>query len=362
MRVAILLVVAACSGFAQAPTPEQLFREAVAAQKQGDDAGAIQKYKELLKVRPDIVEARANLGAALAKLGHLDEAIEQYRAALDKNENNAPLRLNLALAYYKKGKFQEAAGELTVLRKTDPLNLRLAMLMADCDTQLHKDAEVVSTLQPLEPGNPDDPGLAWLLGAALIRSGHPREGVDRVEKAAKLGNNAQAYLLAGRTALDLTQFERARDDADAALRLNPRLPGAQTLRGLALQYLGDIETGTEALQKALAANPDDFEAHLGMGARLSADRDLPAARRHLERALQLRPDSILARYEMARLERTEEKLDTAIGDFEKVVQADPKWAQPHIELSALYFRVNRPEDGERERATFERLNAERERK
>src|SRR5215471_10309953 len=110
MRVAIMLIAAAYAGLAQAPTPEQLFREAVAAQQRGDDAAAVQKYQELLKVRPDVVEARANLGAAFAKLGRFDEAIEQYRTALDKNEGNAPLRLNLALAYYKKGKFEEAAG------------------------------------------------------------------------------------------------------------------------------------------------------------------------------------------------------------------------------------------------------------
>ncbi len=357
MRVAIMLVLAACAQ-AQPSTPEQLFREAVAAQQRGEDTVAVQKYQELLKLRPDVVEARANLGVSLTKLGRLDEAIEQYRAALATNEGNAPLRLNLALAYYKKGAFQNAVDQLTVLRKADPSDLRVAMLLADCYTQLHQDQQAVAVLQPLEAAHPDDVALEWLLGAELIRSGRPREGVDRVEKVARLTNNAQVYLLAGRTALDLTQFERARDNADAALRLNPPLPGALTLRGLALQYLGSTQEGTESLQKAVEANPDDFEAHLGLGARLSADRDLPGARRHLERALQLRPDSNLARYEMARLERTEGNIEAAVRDFEQVVKADPKWAQPHIELSALYFRLNRPEDGERERAEFDRLSAQ----
>jgi len=45
-------------------------------------------------------------------------------------------------------------------------------------------------------------------------------------------------------------------------------------------------------------------------------------------------------------------------DLEKVVQDDPNWAQPHVELAALYFRLNRQEDGERERSTFDRLTAE----
>jgi len=66
----------------------------------------------------------------------------------------------------------------------------------------------------------------------------------------------------------------------------------------------------------------------------------------------------VARYEWARLERTEGQLEAATTDLEKVVHADPNWAQPHVELAALYFRLNRQQDGERERALFDRLTAE----
>ena len=52
----------------------------------------------------------------------------------------------------------------------------------------------------------------------------------------------------------------------------------------------------------------------------------------------------------------EGKLDSAVRNLEQVVKEEPAWAQAHIELSALYFRLNRPEDGERERAVYEKLN------
>ena len=358
MRVALILAVAACGAFAQAPTPEQLFHEGVAAQQRGDDATAIRKYQELLKLRPDVMEVRANLGAVLAKEGRFDEAIAQYRAALAKNPANVPLRLNLALAYYKKGDFTEAVEQLQSLHGADPPNARVAMLLADCYAHLGKNEQVVAVLQPIETSHPDDLSVEWLLGSALIRSGNRREGLERVEKVARLGNSAEAWLLAGRAALDLTQFERARDDAAAAMRLSPNLPGVLSVRGMAMYFLGETEAATALLEKALAANPDDFDAHLAIGAGLRVARDLPGARGHLARAVELRPDSSLARYELARLERAEGNLDAAVRDFEKVVHADPNWAQPHIELSALYFQVNRAGDGERERTAFERLSAE----
>jgi tetratricopeptide (TPR) repeat protein len=200
--------------------------------------------------------------------------------------------------------------------------------------------------------------VAWLLGSALIRTGHKRDGLERVEKVAKQGNSPEAYLLAGQTVLKMNQFEKARDYADAAMRLNPRLSGVFTLRGMALSYLGDNPASIAAMRKAIEADPKDFEAQLSLGAVLHTERDLDGARRHLALALALNPASNLARYEWARLERTEGQVEAAVKDFEKVVHDDPNWVQPHVELAALYFRLERQQDGERERAIFDRLNAE----
>jgi tetratricopeptide (TPR) repeat protein len=300
---------------------------------------------------------RANLGAALARLNRYDEAIVQYRAVLAKKEN-AGLRLNLALAYYKKGAFSDAVQQLDTLRVAQPDDSRVATLLADCYASLGQDEKAIAILKPQEAAHPDDLSVAWLLGSALIRTGHRREGLARVDRVAREGKSPEAYLLAGRTALKMDEFERARDYADAALRLNPRLPGADTLRGTVLSYLGDTQGAIAALRKAVEADPNDFDAQVGLGAVLHTERDLDGARQHLQHALQLKPDSTLARYEWARLERTEGHVEAAVKDFERVVHDDPNWAQPHVELAALYFRLNRQEDGDRERATFDRLTAE----
>lgn len=357
MRVAALLVLIALLGVAQVTSPELLFREALAAQQRGDDALAIRKYQELLKLHPDVVEVRANLGATLARAGRFDEAIEQYRAALAKAGSNSALRLNLALAYYKKNDWPGAVAQLKVLHDADSTNVRVATLLGNCYARLGQDAQVVSILSPLIATHRDDPAISWELGSALIRSGHGREGLGVVEHAGKSANNAEAYLLAAKTALQLHEFERARDDANAALRLDAKLPGGLTLLGAALQYLNDNQGAITALSQALEANPNDFDAQLTLGAVLNTERDLEGSRKHLERAVELDPASTLALYALARMKRTQGEIEAAVKDFEQVVRKDPKWAQPHVELAALYFRLNRQADGERERAAFDRLNS-----
>ena len=350
-------LIAAGAALAQSSSPEQLFRDAVAAQQRGDDALAVRKYQELLKAYPDSIEVRANLGAALAQLGRYDEAIVEYRAVLAKKDN-AGLRFNLALAYYKKSDWRDAAQQFTALGGAQAGDPRTATLLADCYTHLGQDRQVIAILTPLAAAHPDDLAIAWLLGSALTHEGRRRQGLDLVDRVARQGNRPEAYLLAGQTALKLNEFERARDYADAALRLDPRLPGADTLRGTVLSYLGDTQGAIVSLRKAVAADPNDFDAQVTLGAVLHTERELDEARQHLQRALQLKPNSNLARYEWARLERTEGHVEEAVKDFEQVVREDPNWAQPHVELAALYFRLNRQQDGERERAIYDRLTAE----
>ena len=357
MRVAALLLLVGLFAVAQITSPELLFREAVAAQQRGDDALAIRKYQELLKLRPDVVEVRANLGATLARAGRFDEAIEQYRAALAKAGSNPALRLNLALAYYKKNDWSGAVAQLKPLLEADPTNVRVATLLGNCYARLGQDAQVVTVLSPLVAAHRDDLAISWELGSALIRSGHGREGLELVEHTGKSGNNADAYLLAAKTALQLHEFERARDDANAALRLDAKLPGGLTLLGAVLQYLNDNQGAIAALRQALEANSNDFDAHLTLGAVLNTERDLEGSRKHLERAVELDPASTLALYALARMKRTQGEIEAAVKDFEQVVRKDPKWAQPHVELAALYFRLNRQAEGERERAAFDRLNS-----
>jgi tetratricopeptide (TPR) repeat protein len=355
MRSIALAILIGSVALAQAPDAEQIFRDAVAAQKRGDDAAAIAKYRELLKLRPDAAQVRANLGAALAHAGQYEEAIEQYRAALAKLPDNRPLRLNLALAYYKKGDLARAAELLDSLRQAEPGDVQVATLLGDCYSRMGRDQDAIAALTPAETAHPDDLNVAWALGSALIHAGRPADGLRRVVLVAQQGHSADANFLAAETCLALSEFERAMVFADAALKLNPNLKGLYSLSGRIKQYLGDFSGAKADLEKALTENPDDFNAHVTMAAILNLEREVDGAERHARRALELMPSSPLARYQLARVQRSRGDIEAAVLNFEQVIAAEPDWLRPHVELASLYYRLHRPADGEKERAIVDKL-------
>ena len=77
---------------------------------------------------------------------------------------------------------------------------------------------------------------------------------------------------------------------------------------------------------------------------------------YLERALKLRPESLSARFQVGALNLALGNLDAAQKDLERVARESPDFQEVHVQLAALYYRMNRKEDGERERRIVLRLN------
>lgn len=353
----LLLILFAAFAFAQRSEPERIFDSAAAAQKRGDDQTAVKDYEELLKLRPDMPEVRANLGAALADEGRFDEAIAQYKVALASIPGNPAIEKNLGLAYFKKGDLQDAKLVLQKAHREAPENPQIAILLGDCEVRLGQASEAAAMLLPLEASNSGNTDFEYVLGSAMVHSGKLRDGVGRLEKVAAATHSADSYYLAGSTLMDLHEFARARTELEAALRLNPKLPRIYALTGMARDMTGDSDAALPAFREAVRRNPNDFEANLYLGAILLKNRDMTQSKVFLTHAILIKPSSSEAVYQMALWEKMSGDYAGAAKHLEALVKANPTWLQPHVELATVYYRLRRPADGARERAIVARLTA-----
>ncbi len=359
MRAALLFLIALVPSLiaAQEVNADLMLHRAIDAQRHGNFSEAISEYRQVLKLRPDDVEAKVNLGAALAHVGQFDEAIALYRSALPLLKNRTMVQLNLALAFYKKGDYEHAREEFADLHNANPSDLRSIILLADSELHLGKADAALALLEPLEGQYSENLDFEYVLGSAFIHSGKRREGVVRVEKVAEARSSPDAYMLAGATLLDLNEYPQARRDLEEALRLNPSLPGVNTLVGIARDKTGDTKEAEVAFRAALQGDPNDFHANLYLGAILCKRREIAESKIYLDKALQLNPADSMARYESAMLKSTSGEYPLAARELEQLTKDDPDFLEPHIELAALYYRLHRPQDGARERQIVDRLTA-----
>jgi tetratricopeptide (TPR) repeat protein len=337
---------------------DEHLRNGVEAQRRGDAATAISEYRQALAIEPRMLEARANLGAALAAAGQFDAAIDEDNKALEQAPGNISLKKNLGLAYYKKGDMVHARTEFAAVNAARPSDIGTAILLGYADIKLERGPEAVTMLTPLEAGHESNMDFEYVLAYSMILAGKQAEGLPRMEKVAKATNSADAYFLAGSSRLTRREFKEARADLDAALELNPALPGLWTQAGQARDALGDTDAALPAFEAALREDPKDFIANLYLGTMKLKQRDMEGARPLLTLALQLQPTMPQARFEMAKLNSMTGNNAEAAAALEDLVKNDPKWLDLHVELAALYYKLHRPEDGAREREIVQQIEAQ----
>lgn len=359
-----LLMQAASGQTARQPAAdaESLVRDGAAAQQHGDLKAAIDDFRKALALNPEMIQARASLGEALAAAGQMNEAIENDARVLEADPQNDEVRMNLAMAYYRTGDWNHARLQLEKLHAARPADINRTTLLAYTYNKLDRPGDAVALLRPLERDHAGSFQFEYVYAFALIASGNLDEGLPRMEKLAKENNSAEAWLAAGSGRFYRKEMEMAQADLDAAIAMNPKLPGVQSLDGQARYGHGDVEGAVVAFHAALREDPKDFMANLYLGTIRLEQRNLDEAQPLLELALQLRPNWPFARLQMAKLNELKGRLQQAEDILEDLERSDPNWIEPHVALAAIYYRLKRPADGAREREIVQRLEAERQRR
>ena len=340
---------------------EQEFERATQLHQSGDLQGAVRAYVAILEKYPARIDVRSNLGAAYSALGRYEQAIEQYKRALLVDGTNPAIRFNLALAYYKAAWFAEAAAELERFLKAVPNSPQTAnaqLVLADAYVRLGEYKKVIQALSPLADADPSNRTLAYLLGSALIGDGQLDKGQAIIDRLFRHEDSAEAHLLMASILLLADDAQGALKEAQRAIELDAKLPGLQAWHGRVLMRLGDTEKAKTAFKTELAANPNDFESHLYLGMLLRHDKEIEEALSHLKRAVQLRPREQYARYHLAAVYAAGGKPADALPLLEGVLKEHADFVEARVLLASVYYRLNRKEDGDRQKALIQKSNAE----
>jgi len=356
----ICLIAGLLGSVAQSQQPEgdsgALLQQAISLHQSGDFEGAIRGYRAFLNGHPESVQARSNLGAALAHVGRYQEAIAEYNLALERSPDNPALLLNLGLAYYKMGHHAEAAVRFERAAALSPqFKEQVTLLLAVCYNSLGRYKEAVALLEPLETAKAGDPGFDYLYGTALIGDNQEARGAAVIDRIVSRGDSAEARLLRGTLELSAHDRDKALADLQKAIELNPRLPGAHARLGELLLTLGETERARGAFSDELALEPDEFTSNLNLGVLAKEEQDYASARHYLERALKVRPNDPGVRYQLANVDLATGNLEQARQALETLVGESPDFAEGHATLATVYYRLRRAADGDRERALSQKL-------
>lgn len=132
----------------------------VALQHRGDQAGAIDCFRQVLATWPEDAELRVGLGIALYEQGEIDEAMAHLRHACKLAPASSSAWFNLGEALWRQTHTEEAVAALQRALGLDPAHIPARLSLARTQTSLGQiDAAVAGFrhVLRLDPGNPE----AW---------------------------------------------------------------------------------------------------------------------------------------------------------------------------------------------------------
>jgi tetratricopeptide (TPR) repeat protein len=180
----------------------------VALAGRDDVDGAIEQFRQALRIKPDFPNARINLGDALRD--RLEHAVA---AAPDDPTAHA----ELAAALRDSGRLQEAAEQYGEAIRLDPGSVAAHRHLAGVLAELGRFDDALEEYQSVLRLVPDDALAHFNFGSTLARAGRMRESIAQYEAVVRLtpddadawGNLAMAHGALGETAAALAAQQRA---------------------------------------------------------------------------------------------------------------------------------------------------------
>ena len=270
---------------------------AAALLQKGELDLAVQRATEAIEIDPTLANAYVNRSAAYLGL-------QQPGAALADAEQAIQLDAKLAVAYINRAAARNIMGQSEAALKDAKLAIELegeaplALLQRGIARfNLGRQEEGVSDCRTAVERSPNSEQLKnnfvrvlTVRARHLLIDGDLKPAIERSSEAISLGVQvAEAHVLRATAYLDLGFPEKARKDADAALRIHPHDSTAFFLRGYAAFQLDDLQSCIEDCTRAIENGHKSAQVFLVRGKAYAENGQSDKARRDFSRAVSLDP-------------------------------------------------------------------------
>jgi tetratricopeptide (TPR) repeat protein len=190
--------------------------------------------------------------------------------------------------------------------------------------------EAIRILLELTRQHPDLKEAHFTLGNIYANEARFREAADEYALAARVdGHDAVALLAQVKALAMVSAFQEALAPAEAYIRLKPADPDGHLMLGAVYRGLGEYDKAEGELTRAVAGNPEEFQAQYQLGFVLARNQKPKQALEHLERAVALKPLDSTAQFQLAAVLR-------ALGESARAREVAAKFNQSKSEE----FQVN----------------------
>lgn len=342
----------------EAQAVRDYMREAQEALRANQPDVAVQAYENVLKLNPNDVDARANLGVVAMSTGSWSKAAENLEAALKLQPSQNKVQALLGLCLVHLGRPAEARDLLTTAvpglensRLKHEAGLALVSILSETG-DWNKASSVLTTLRELYPDDPAISYAAFRIHSELSFQAIESLAINSPDSAQFHRALAEHLVNEGRTEAAITEYRKA-------LAISPDSSELHFELGQALFYESHVDARLQEAQRefesSLHFNPGDARSECEL-AEIEVLRSNPTgASSHFSRALTLNPDASCAKAGLAKQLMDKGQNQQALEYLQAAIHDDPYNDLLHYRLWSLYRRMGDKEKAGSEMEKFKQL-------
>lgn len=334
------------------PQVQQLYAQAKAAQSGGDDATAIAKYREILKLSPRLAPAYNNLGMLYFNNGDFARAVEVLEQGIKLNPNMPSASAMLGAAYYEMGDNARARTALEAALRSNPHDDRAEMMLARSLINVKNYKAAAGHLQNLTQRTPQDQEAWYLLGKAYLALSQDALGmVNQIDP-----NSVLSHEIAGEIDESMNNLDGALVEYQKAADMAPQQTGTHYHLGNAYAAMGKWDSAIEEFEAELKNDPHNCTARWRIGNSMleknaPTDQVLPV----LNQAIDQCPSLMQARVDRARALVKLNRPDDAVSDLAPAAKESPDEPSIHFLLASAYRAQGKTAEAQAEMQIYANL-------
>jgi len=275
-------------------------------------------FTRALDADPTDFDILYNLALAAQHAGHFPRALEVYRVALRQRPNDPDCLFNMAGIYTQTDHADEAIVPLMQAHNAAPERPEILFALAQTSQEIGFYADAATAIDQYLKLKPDDDVARRERGFCLIRSAKLDQGLEDLRWYVQKHPRDPRGFYELAIAETVRESDKALEDLNRALALDPKFNAARYARGVLYYRLGKTQESIADLKLVLATEPDDVGSLDALGQDYLRLGQYSEAAEVLQRAFKVAPKDpkVLTHYSrvLIRLGRKDEA-EKLLADF-----------------------------------------------
>jgi tetratricopeptide (TPR) repeat protein len=337
------------------PMVQRLYSEASAASENGDSAGAIEKYRSIIKLAPHLAAAYNNLGVLYFNQHDFAHAAEVLKRGLELNPDMPTASAMLGMSYVQLGEDKKAEPLLRKALHASPKDDQIEMMLARLLINAAKLDEAALHLNNFLERNPKDQEAWYLLGKTYLRmSENALKKINEIDP-----DSVVAHEIAGEIDESMHNYDLALVEYKKAIDMAPQQPGTHMHMGDAYWYIGKWQSAQTEFKAELTNDPNNCMAHWKLAnSMLEANDSSEEALTQLTSSLERCPTLMQARVDRARALVRLGRQPEALPDLLMAEKDSPSEPTIHFLLANVYRSQGKSSEAQEEMRKYGTLQRE----